>query len=105
MKKSEKVAEKIIGKVWPDVIGSVHKDDKVWLSQKIKEFAALLESAYPEMEPVGWCVFNENGTLYIPLEEDRPRIYQEYLPMLNIFKSSGYAVEQVYREVKDDRNK
>ena len=100
MKKFEELAEKICEDIWPGNRWSKEAGPSA--------IAAMIDKAYPEMEPVGWCVFDnegnpkywtmtntENGTIN-EWQRNNGTIIKTWGDWLVI----GYTVEQVYREVK-----
>ena len=98
MKKPEKVAK--------EILDDLNHYDPVCRSRI--RVAAIIDKAYPEMEPVGWCVFDnegnpkywtmtntENGTIN-EWQRNNGTIIKTWGDWLVI----GYTVKQVYREVK-----
>ena len=98
MKKFEETAKKIVDDLNVYDPGSSYYDDH------IKSIAAILDSACPEMEPVGWCVITPEGRpLCYTFGADKETVNE------NLFMRTGYnldywnkqspdyTVEQVYR--------
>ena len=103
MKKSEKQAKEILDDLNYYDPGSTYYEDGV------KRIAAMIEAAYPEMEAVGWCVFDGHND---PMEDSFVNANFDMADSIELFQlervgddtweellKQGYTVEQVYRKI------